>query len=92
MFAYRSMESAPRPDGRDRLGEREEAGEALHRLYVAFDLGPESLLPDPQLLVGPEPLGGTRVERLAKVEELGNISCFTGLEPYAPSRPWRPGR
>ena len=69
MFAYRSMESAPRPDGRDRLGEREEAGEALHRLYVAFDLGPESLLPDPQLLDGPEPPAVRGQNNLAKVEE-----------------------
>jgi hypothetical protein len=55
MFADRSMESALRPDGRSRPGQREEAGEALHRLHIALDLGPESLLPDPQLLDGPEP-------------------------------------
>jgi hypothetical protein len=55
MFADRSMESVLRPDGRGRPGQREEAGEALHRLHIALDLGPESLLPDPQLLDGPEP-------------------------------------
>jgi hypothetical protein len=55
MFADRSIESALRPDGRGRPGQREEAGEALYRLHIALDLGPESLRPDPQLLDGTEP-------------------------------------
>ena len=51
-------------------------------LEAAFgDLGPEDL---------PEPLGGPRVEHRAEGEDEGNIGCFLGLEPYAPSRPWLP--
>jgi hypothetical protein len=48
-------------------------------LEAAFgDLGPEDLL------------GGLRVEHRAEGEDEGNISCFLGLEPYAPSSPWLP--